>query len=355
MIPPESPEVLWILVVAFIVSFLLSFGLGANDVANSFGTSVGSKVLNLRQACILATIFEIAGAVLVGYRVSDTIRKGIIDLSIYQDNGEKELMLGNLSALVGCAAWLLVATFMKLPVSGTHSIVGSTIGFALVAHGIAGIQWMTLMKIIVSWFISPVMSGIISAVLFAVMRRFILNKANPLEPGLRALPLFYGITLFVNVFSVVHDGSELLYFDRINWWVAVLISIGCGILAAIVVVLWVVPWMRKKITTHMSKETRPVNFSLDTPRAGTPINSSPDDSRDISLEDVNKFGVSETNRLNSATTVVNTTSTTYHFPTTVDTVIDVAGGEGENRKDGKFNLIPDSFKKNFPVIKVSDS
>ncbi|GAB6019449.1 hypothetical protein CHUAL_001028 [Chamberlinius hualienensis] len=353
MLPPESPEVLWILVVAFIVSFLLAFGLGANDVANSFGTSVGSKVLSLRNACILATVFEIAGAVLVGYRVSDTIRKGIIDLSIYTVNGEKELMLGNLSALVGCALWLLVATFLKLPVSGTHSIVGSTIGFSLVAHGLSGIQWMTLVKIIVSWFISPLMSGIISSVFFALIRRFILNKENPVVPGLRALPIFYGITLFVNVFSVVHDGSSLLYFDRINWWVAILISIGAGLLAAIVVGIWVVPWMRRKITLILSKENRPVNFTLDTPRAGTPNNSSPDESRDISLEDVNKFGVSESNRLNSATTVMNiTTSTTYHFPTTVDTVIDVAGSAGgERQKNGKFKLIPDSFKKNFPVIK----
>lgn len=66
MMDPYTPEMLWIVLVGFVVAFVLAFGIGANDVANSFGTSVGSKVLTLTQACILATIFEIAGAVLIG-------------------------------------------------------------------------------------------------------------------------------------------------------------------------------------------------------------------------------------------------------------------------------------------------
>ena len=65
-VEPFSIDLLWILIVGFIVAFVLAFGIGANDVANSFGTSVGSKVLTLRQACILATIFEILGSILIG-------------------------------------------------------------------------------------------------------------------------------------------------------------------------------------------------------------------------------------------------------------------------------------------------
>lgn len=162
VLEPYSAELLWILIVGFIVAFVLAFGIGANDVANSFGTSVGSKVLTLRQACILATIFEILGSILIGAKVSDTIRKGIIDPSLF-DN-PKELMLGQVSSLigksirfffhhsqhtsfVGCCIWLLVATFFNLPVSGTHSIVGATVGFALVAQGSRGIQWIEFLKI----------------------------------------------------------------------------------------------------------------------------------------------------------------------------------------------------------------
>jgi sodium-dependent phosphate transporter len=95
---PYSIDLLWILILGFIVAFVLAFGIGANDVANSFGTSVGSKVLTLRQACILATIFEILGSILIGAKVSDTIRKGIIDPLLF-DN-PKELMLGQLSSLI---------------------------------------------------------------------------------------------------------------------------------------------------------------------------------------------------------------------------------------------------------------
>jgi sodium-dependent phosphate transporter len=96
---PYSVDLLWILIVGLIIAFILAFGIGANDVANSFGTSVGSKVLTLRQACILATIFEILGSILIGAKVSDTIRKGIIDPALFTD--PKELMLGQVSSLIG--------------------------------------------------------------------------------------------------------------------------------------------------------------------------------------------------------------------------------------------------------------
>lgn len=143
MLDPYSTYILWIVIVSFIIAFVLAFGIGANDVANSFGTSVGSGVLTIRQACWLATVCEVAGSVLIGYKVSNTMRKGILEVSLYEDS-ETELMLGCLSSLASSALWLLVATFLKLPISGTHSIVGSTIGFSLVARGTQGLQWKTL-------------------------------------------------------------------------------------------------------------------------------------------------------------------------------------------------------------------
>lgn len=143
MLEPQSNEILWVIILGFIIAFFLAFGVGANDVANSFGTSVGSKVLTLRQACILATIFEILGAVLMGYKVSDTVRKDIFDVNMFANN-EKELMLGNLSALAGSAIWTIIATFFRLPISGTHSIVGAVVGFTLVARGFYGVQWRSI-------------------------------------------------------------------------------------------------------------------------------------------------------------------------------------------------------------------
>ncbi|CAL4115032.1 unnamed protein product, partial [Meganyctiphanes norvegica] len=251
---------LWIIVVGFILAFILAFGVGANDVANVFGTSVGAKVLTLRQACCIATVAEILGAVLLGYKVSDTVRKGILDVSLY-DNDPKELMLGSLSALGGSALWNLVATFFKLPISGTHTIVGATIGFTLCAKGFAGVKWLTVGKIVGSWFISPVLSGLISGILYLGVRNFILKKDKPLEPGLMALPVFYGLTLFINVFSIVHNGPALLHFDVIPWWGALVTALGVGVLTALFIQVITVPRIRKSVTTavggsHMDNDVK---------------------------------------------------------------------------------------------------
>ena len=97
------PTELLIVVIGFLIAFVLAFGIGANDVANSFGTSVGSKAISLRTACILASICELAGSVLIGARVSSTIRKNIIDLDQFNatENGPDLMMNGYLSALSG--------------------------------------------------------------------------------------------------------------------------------------------------------------------------------------------------------------------------------------------------------------
>ncbi|XP_053434176.1 sodium-dependent phosphate transporter 2 isoform X2 [Nycticebus coucang] len=199
-------EYLWMVILGFIIAFILAFSVGANDVANSFGTAVGSGVVTLRQACILASIFETTGSVLLGAKVGETIRKGIIDVNLYNETVET-LMAGEVSAMVGSAVWQLIASFLRLPISGTHCIVGSTIGFSLVAIGTKGVQWMELVKIVASWFISPLLSGFMSGVLFVLIRIFILNKEDPVPNGLRALPVFYAATIAINVFSIMYTGA----------------------------------------------------------------------------------------------------------------------------------------------------
>ncbi|KAK8739774.1 hypothetical protein OTU49_003190 [Cherax quadricarinatus] len=263
---PFAEELLPFVIAGFIIAFILAFGVGANDVANSFGTSVGSGVLTLRKACILATIFEVLGAILIGYKVSDTVRKGILDVSLY-NNTEKELMLGSLAALGGSAMWNLVATFFKLPISGTHTIVGATVGFSLCARGFHGVNWSTFGKIVASWFVSPVLSGIMSGIIYLGLNHFILKKEKPLEPGLRALPFIYGFTLLVNVFSIVHDGPAMLKFDLIPWWGSIVVAVCVGFLTAVFVQLFIVPRQRKAIHAQLdneaTKQENEVKFTFD--------------------------------------------------------------------------------------------
>ncbi|CAF2888382.1 unnamed protein product [Rotaria sp. Silwood2] len=242
---PCSVELLWILIFGFLVAFVLAFGIGANDVANSFGTSVGSKVLTLKQACILATIFEILGSILIGAKVSDTIRKGIIDPTSFEN--PKELMLGQLSSLIGCCIWLLVATFFNLPVSGTHSIVGGTIGFALISQGSRR----------ASWFVSPVLAGVISIVVFILIRKFILEQSNQMNVALRWLPVFYGVTIMINVFSIIHSAPPILYFDRIRLWGNFIITISTGLIIGLTVLIVVKPRLKKSIEATLRKKRGP--------------------------------------------------------------------------------------------------
>uniref|UniRef100_A0A7N6C038 Phosphate transporter n=1 Tax=Anabas testudineus TaxID=64144 RepID=A0A7N6C038_ANATE len=239
-------DYMWLLIVGFIIAFILAFSVGANDVANSFGTAVGSGVVTLRQACILATVFETLGSVLLGAKVSETIRKGIIDVGMY-NGSEHVLMAGSVSAMVGSAVWQLAASFLKLPISGTHCIVGATIGFSLVARGQQGVRWLELLRIVASWFLSPLLSGIMSGIVFYFVRVFILRKKDPVPNGLKALPVFYAMTMGINLFSIMYTGAPVLGFDNIPWWGILLISLAFSLLTGIVVWFIVCPRLKKKI------------------------------------------------------------------------------------------------------------
>jgi len=135
----------------------MAWNIGANDVANAMGTSVGSGALTLKQAIIVAAIFEFAGAFLVGSHVTETVRKGIIDLSVFtnMENGANILLYGMLASLLAAGAWLQIASYFGWPVSTTHSIVGAVVGFGIIAGGAAGVNWLKVGTIVTSWVISP--------------------------------------------------------------------------------------------------------------------------------------------------------------------------------------------------------
>ncbi|KAF8821341.1 putative phosphate transporter family protein [Cardiosporidium cionae] len=182
---------IWIVVAGSIAAFMTAFAIGANDVANTFSTAVGGKSLSLKTAIILGSLFEIIGATLLGSAVTDTIRKNIIGKQYFSvfDDSPGILMLGMLCSLVGSGFWVLIATHLALPVSTTHSIVGSLIGFGIAAGKFGAIHWSMIGIIVLCWLCAPFVAGLFGALCFGSIRSCILRRTNALQRGCRALLL----------------------------------------------------------------------------------------------------------------------------------------------------------------------
>jgi PiT family inorganic phosphate transporter len=177
------------LIMACCFGLFMAWGVGANDVANAMGTSVGSKAITIKQAIIIAMVFEFAGAYLAGGEVTSTIRKGIIDPAMLEDTPEL-LVYGMMSALLAAGTWLLIASLLGWPVSTTHSIVGAIVGFAVVGISASAVNWGKVGTIVASWVVSPVLAGALSFALFKSVQKLILNTENPFQNAKRYIPFY---------------------------------------------------------------------------------------------------------------------------------------------------------------------
>jgi PiT family inorganic phosphate transporter len=185
----------------------MAWGIGANDVANAMGTSVGSKALTIKQAIIIAMVFEFAGAYLAGGEVTSTIRKGIIDASFFVDSPEL-LVFGMISALFAAATWLLIASALGWPVSTTHSIVGAIVGFAAVGVSPDAVEWSKVTGIVGSWIITPLISGVIAFLIFNSAQKLIFDTDKPLEQAKRWVPLYMFLAGFVLALVTIKKGLK---------------------------------------------------------------------------------------------------------------------------------------------------
>ena len=185
-----------ILVLAGSFGLLMAWGIGANDVANAMGTSVGSRALTVRQAVLIAAIFEFSGAVLAGGQVTQTIRKGILDPNLLAATPEL-LVYGMLASLLAAGIWLVVASYFGWPVSTTHSIVGAIVGFGAIGIGVDAINWGKVGTIIMSWVTSPIMAATLSFLLFWSVRRLILEKDDPFASAKRYVPFYIFLVGFI--------------------------------------------------------------------------------------------------------------------------------------------------------------
>ena len=202
-----------ILIIASVIGFFMAYGIGANDVANAMGTSVGSKAITLKQAIIIAAIFEFLGAYLAGGEVTSTIRKGIVDPQIYSDN-VNIFIIGMLSSLLAAGTWLYLASINGWPVSTTHSIVGAIVGFVLISKGASYVSWNTVIEIASSWVTSPLISGVFAFLLYLSAKKLILERSNPVQASISIIPIY---SFFVAVVISLVTARKGLKHVGVNW------------------------------------------------------------------------------------------------------------------------------------------
>lgn len=200
------------LALACIFGLFMAWGIGANDVANAMGTSVGSRALTLKQAILIAAVFEFAGAYLAGGEVTSTIRKGIIDPEVLTDSPEL-LVYGMLSALLAAATWLLIASIRGWPVSTTHSIVGAIVGFAAVGISVDAVEWGKVGKIAASWVVSPLLAGTMSFALFISVKKLIFDHENTFECARKYVPIYMWMVGFMISMVTLVKGLKHIGID----------------------------------------------------------------------------------------------------------------------------------------------
>jgi PiT family inorganic phosphate transporter len=192
------------------IALYMAWAIGANDVANAMGTSVGSGALTIWAAILVAAIFEFSGAFLAGGHVTDTVRKGMLDMTLLTND---QLVWGMLASLMSAATLLLVATKFGLPISTTHSIIGAIVGFGAVSIGPDAVKWAKVAEIVLSWLTSPLLSGTLAFIIFQITRSLILNRADPLSRVRQVGPFFFFYVFFIIGLVTLFKGLKNLKLD----------------------------------------------------------------------------------------------------------------------------------------------
>lgn len=269
-----SSDYLWIVIVGGFAAFFASMGIGANDVANAFATSVGSGALTIKSAIIIASIFECAGAIFMGSHVTNTIRKSIADYKCFESSPEL-LIYGCMCVLFAVGLWLFLASYFEMPVSTTHSCVGGMVGMTMITGGVSCVNWYSekdtfpyvggVSGIVLSWFISPIMSALISGLLFFITRLFVLRNNNSFSRAFKSMPIFIGLTLVLNTFFIIYKGAKGLGLSDTPFTTALGVAVGIGGFFGIAMIPFL-PRLKmriEKLFTQKEKELETIKSNKD--------------------------------------------------------------------------------------------
>ena len=242
------------LVLAAVFGAYMAMNIGANDVANNVGPAVGSGALSIGGAIIIASIFEASGALIAGGDVVGTIKKGIIDPAAF--GGDPMIFVYAMSAaLLAAALWLNLATWLKAPVSTTHSIVGGVLGGGIAAGGFAIVSWGTMGKIAASWVISPVLGGVIAAVFLYIIKSQIVYKEDKLKAAKKIVPILVALMTAAFVTYLTVKGLkkvwpvivEILSFLPQTKKPSIIVALIFGAIGAGITFAWVKPRIAKRV------------------------------------------------------------------------------------------------------------
>ena len=225
------------LILAVTLCFLMTWGVGANDLANVMSTTMGSKAVTVREAMLIAVIFEFAGAFLGGTGVTETMRDGIINTT---QLAEQPLVLieGMLSVLLACTIWMNLASYFGVPVSITNALVGSMVGFGSMVLGFDAIHWSQVSHIAIGWITSPLIAGITAFALFSSIQQAIFIKGDPLKRAKIYVPVYLflvgSILSFITVFKGLNHFNIHLNFKE-NLLVTLATSISITLIGLIII------------------------------------------------------------------------------------------------------------------------
>ncbi|PVH90958.1 phosphate-repressible phosphate permease-like protein [Periconia macrospinosa] len=243
---PALPQYDYLFAIGTIFAFLDAWNIGANDVANSFATSVSSRSITFKQAMLIASVMEFAGAVSVGARVTDTIRTKVISTSLFKDD-PSVLMLGMVCAIVGSSLYLTFATRFSMPVSTTHSIMGGVVGAGIAAGGPDGVNWKWdgVSQVFAAWAIAPGIAGGFGALIFLITKYGVMRRSDPVKNALYAIPFYFFLSSAMLALLIVWKGGSARINVTGSETAGIILGVGGAV--ALIVIIFFVPWLYRRI------------------------------------------------------------------------------------------------------------